>query len=275
MAFSINTNTGAMVALQNLSSTSQSLAKIQNEINTGLAVSSAKDNAAVFTIAQNLRSDVAGLTAVNQSINNATGLADVASSAAQSVSDLLTQMKAKAVAAKDPGISTATRTALNNDFTQLRDQITSIVNNATFNGQNAVKNGGKSITAITNSDGSQRITITAQDLSLTGGNLGITATTSISTSALASAAVASIQTAITFVNGAMSKLGSGQNRLQLQQTFAQNLSDTIQTGIGNLVDANMAQASAQLQSLQVKQQLGLQALSIANQAPSAVVSLFR
>uniref|UniRef100_UPI0021D266E8 flagellin n=1 Tax=Kordiimonas aquimaris TaxID=707591 RepID=UPI0021D266E8 len=173
------------------------------------------------------------------------------------------------------GLDTASRNALNNDFTQLRDQITSIVQNAEFNGTNVVNTGGDAIVAITNDSGTNTITVGAQDLSLGGGNVTITATQDINTQTEAAAAVTAIDASIANVNTSLSALGSGSNRLELQQTFVTQLSDSIEVGIGNLVDADLAQASADLQSLQVRQQLGLQALSIANQAPSAVLGLFR
>lgn len=275
MAFSVNTNPGALIALQTLNSTSAQLNKVQNSINTGLKVSSAKDNAAVFAIAQNLRADVSGLNAVKQSLDRALGAADVASAAGQAVSDLLIELKEKAVAAADEGLSSASRTALNDDFIQLRDQISTIVANAEFNGTNAVKNGGDNITAILNDTATSSITITAQDLSLTGSNVTITAGTVIDTQTNAAAVVTALETSLTNVNAALSKIGAGAKRLELQKGFVEKLSDAIETGIGNLVDADLAKESARLQSLQVKQQLGLQALSIANQAPSAVLSLFR
>ena len=185
-------------------------------------------------------------------------------------------MKEKAVAAADSGLDTASRTALNNDFTQLRDQINSIVNDASFNGINAVKASGNNIVAITNDTGATEITITATALNLGSTNVTVTAAEVLgATQTTASAVVGKIEASITNVNSALSKLGSGAKRLELQQTFVGKLSDTIETGIGNLVDADLAKESANLQSLQVKQQLGLQALSIANQGPSAVLSLFR
>lgn len=275
MAFSVNTNAGALVALQTLNSTSAQLNKVQNSINTGLKVSSAKDNAAVFSIAQNLRADVSGLNAVKQSLDRALGAADVAMAAGQAVSDLLIELKEKAVAAADEGLSSASRTALNDDFKQLRDQISTIVANAEFNGTNAVENGGDNIVAILNDTASSSITITAQDLSLTGSNITITAGTEIDTQTNAAAVVTALETSLTNVNAALSKIGAGAKRLELQKAFVEKLSDTIETGIGNLVDADLAKESARLQSLQVKQQLGLQALSIANQAPGAVLGLFR
>ncbi len=275
MAFSVNTNAGAFAALQNLNATTRDLNTIQTQINTGLKVSSAKDDAATFAIAQTLRGDVAGLNAVKSSLDRANSSIDVAIAAGEAVSDLLIELKEKAVAAKDTGLDTASRNSLNNDFGQLRDQITSIVQNAEFNGTNVVENGGDAITAITNDTGSNTITVAAQDLSLGGGNVTITATQGIATAAAASAAVDNIESSIANVNTSLSELGSGASRLELQATFVGQLSDAIEVGIGNLVDADLAQASADLQSLQVKQQLGLQALSIANQAPSTVLSLFR
>jgi len=275
MSFSVNTNAGAFAALQNLNSTTSMLNKTQTQINTGLKVSSAKDNAAVFAIAQKLRGDVSGLNAVKSSLDRALSTIDVAVAAGEAVSDLLIEMKEKAVAAKDTGLDTASRTALNDEFKELRDQITSIVSNAEFNGTNAVKSGGSAIVAITNDDGSNTITIAAQDLSLGSAKVTVAATESIGTSTAASGAVTDIENSITNVNTALSALGAGAKRLELQQNFVGKLSDTIEVGIGNLVDADLAKTSAQLQSLQVKQQLGLQALSIANQAPSTVLGLFR
>jgi flagellin len=274
MAFSVNTNAGAFAALQNLNSTSSNLNTVQSRINTGLKVASAKDNAAVFSIAQKLRGDVSGLNAVKSSLDRALSTIDVAVAAGEAVSDLLIEMKEKAVAAKDAGLDTASRTALNDEFTQLRAQITSIVSNAEFNGTNAV-DGSNAIVAITNDDGSNTISIPAQDLALSGTTVTVSSATAIDTSANASAAVDLIEASISNVNTSLSALGAGAKRLELQKEFVGKLSDTIEVGIGNLVDADLAKESASLQALQVKQQLGLQALSIANQAPSTVLGLFR
>ena len=274
MAFSVNTNAGAFAALQNLNSTNRDLETVQNRINTGLNVASARDDAATFAIAQNLRSDLSGLNAVTSSLDRAQSSIDVAIAAGEAVSDLLIELKEQAVSASDTSLDTASRTAINNDFTQLRDQITSIVNNAEFNGTNVVENNGDAIVAITNDTGSNTITVAAQNLSLGGGNVTITATQSIGTAALASSAIQNIESSISNVNTALSELGSGATRLELQGDFVSQLSDAIEVGIGNLVDADLANEAANLQALQVRQQLGLQALSIANQAPSTVLGLF-
>ena len=275
MAFSVNTNAGAFAALQNLNQTSSGLQTVQSRINTGQKVSSAKDDAATFAIAQKLRGDVSGLNAVKSSLDRASSTIDVAIAAGEAVSDLLVELKEKAVAAKDSGLDTASRNSLNNDFKQLRSQITSIVDNAEFNGTNVVKSGGSAVVAITSDDGSNKISISAQDLSVSGTKVTLTSSQSIGTATAAGSVVTAIESSIANVNDALSALGSGAKRIELQRGFVDKLSDSIEVGIGNLVDADLAKESASLQALQVKQQLGLQALSIANQAPSTVLGLFR
>jgi flagellin len=157
----------------------------------------------------------------------------------------------------------------------LLGQITTIVTNATFNGFNLVNGSTNQITALASADGTRRITVAAQNMSLSGSIVSVSASASISTQTSASTLVATIQSSLTEVDSALAKLSAGAAKFSIQSTFAQNLSDTLTTGIGNLVDANMAQESASLQALQVKQQLGIQALSIANQAPQTILSLFQ
>ncbi len=275
MPFSVNTNTGAAVALQYLSATQGSLDQTQSRINSGMKVANARDDGAIYAIAQNQRGVVAGYQSVLNSLNNGTSAIDVALSAGQSISDLLIQMKQKALSAADSSLDTASRQALNANFTALRDQIGTIVKNAVFNGFNLVDGSTTSIPALASADGARRITTSAQNMKLSGSIVTLKNTNTISTQAKASTLVATIQASLTNVNSALAKLSSGAAKFSIQATFAQKLSDTLTTGIGNLVDANMAQESAKLQSLQVKQQLGIQALSIANQAPQTILSLFR
>ena len=275
MSFSVNTNAGALTALQYLTATQGSLAKTQTAINSGLSVASARDNGAIYAIAQNQRGAVAGYASVINSINNGTSSIDVALSAGQSISDLLIQLKQKALSAADASLDTASRQALNSDFTALRDQISTIVKNAVFNGFNLVDGSTTQITALASADGARRITTQAQNMKLSGTIVTMKSTATISTQAKASTLVATIQTSLTNVNSALAKLSAGAAKFSIQATFAQNLSDTLTIGIGHLVDANMAEESASLQSLQVKQQLGIQALSIANQAPQTLLGLFQ
>ncbi|HEY7977730.1 MAG TPA: flagellin [Rhizomicrobium sp.] len=273
---SVNTNTGAMVALQYLDKTKAQLETTQNAINSGLKVASAKDDGATYAIAQNMRGDVAGYSAVTDSINRGISSVDVALSAGQSISDLMIEMKQKALAASDVSMDTASRQALNEDFQALRDQISSIVNNAVFNGFNLIDGSATNgISVLASSDGTKRITVQSENLSLSGSIITMTSTASISTQSKASAMINTVEASLNNVNSALARLGSGSKKLSVQATFVQNLSDTLTTGIGNLVDADMAKESAQLQSLQVKQQLGVQALSIANQSPQVILSLFQ
>jgi len=275
MSLSVNTNPGALIALQNLNNTETQLQKAQNEVSTGLAVSSPEDNGAVWAIAQNQRATSLSLDSVTQSLQRAQSTIDVATSAGTSVSDLLNQLKAKALAASDTSLDSNSRTALNADFTSILSQISTVVSNASFNGANLIDSGAKSLYALANADGTSFLTVSAQDLSLGGSNISLTATSSIGSASLAATAITTIDTSIANVNNALAKLGTSSNALSTQLTFVGTLQDTIDTGVGNLVNANLAKESAQLQALQTKQQLGIQALSIANSGSSSLLSLFR
>jgi len=272
---SVNTNSDASLALQNLNSTNAQISTLQTEVTTGQAVSSAKDNGAVWAIAQGQRAQVAALGSVTQSLQRGQSAVDVALSAGQTVSDLLVQIKTKVLAAADTSLNTSSRQALNNDFKSLLNQINTVVGNANFNGVNLLKNGASNYTALANADATSVITVKAQDLSLGGANIGIAATASFSTATQAHNYITSVNSAIQNVSTALGGLGTGSNALGAQASFVSNLSSTLNTGIGNLVDADLASASAQLQALQTKQQLGVQALSIANGESGNLLSLFR
>ncbi len=272
---SVNTNIGAMVALQNLNNTNSELNSIQTRINTGLKVGSAKDNGATWAIAQNQRATSLSLNAVKDSLQRSQSTIDVAIAGGETVSDLLIQMKEKALAASETTLDTTSRNALNDDFVSLRDQISKAVSNAEFNGTNLIKSGGTAVGALANASGSSTITVAAQDLSLGGGNVTIAATASIGTASAAASMLTTVQTSIDNVSSALAKLGTGSKSLQSHLTFIGKLQDTIDAGVGNLVDADLAKESARLQALQTKQQLGIQALSIANASTSSLLGLFR
>ncbi len=278
MTNSINTNVGAMVALENLNATNSSLQVTQNRISTGLKVSSATDNGATWAVAQNERATVNALGSVQDSLNRGISTVDVAVSAGQTISDLLNQMKAKALAATDNSATTSDISNYANDFTALRNQIGKIVSTSDFNGVNMIKTSGSSVFALASASGSIKVTVAAANFGLgnSGGALAtVTAGATFTTHATASAVLAAVNTAITAVNAAVAKLGTGVNALQSQLSFVQSQSDTLTTGIGNLVDADVAKESANLTALQTKQQLGVQALSIANSSNSVLLSLFQ
>jgi len=401
---SVNSNYGASVALQSLSNTNKELGEVQNRISTGYKVASARDNGAVYAIAEGQRSRVSSVAAVKDGIDRASSTVDVALAAGKSVGEILQKLKAKAVAAQADDLTQDQRDALQADFTSLRSQIDTIANAAQFNGANLAlgntslnvlisdlggsvaattdgvqsaalatpvsgsalvidvgsaggdiadgdlitfdltdsvnagtfsisvelttgmtvddfveavnaQSGGKIsasyddtagqftylindpayddlaissdgtdatnigagvATATVSSAGSNTFAVTGADFSLSGAILSSIASTDISTStAAATTASNSIDTAITDLNNALATMGSQAAALDIQNGFLSTLSDTIEQGIGNLVDADLAKESARLQSLQIKQQLGAQALSIANQAPSLILSFFR
>ena len=275
MTVSVNTNVGAMVALQNLSSTSSQLQQTQNIISTGLKVSSAKDDGAIYAIAQNQRATVASLDAVTDSLNRASSSVDVAMSAGNSITDLLTQMKEKALAASDTSLDTTSRNAMENDFDSLRDQITSTTANASFNGVDLLDGTTASIQALANANGTARITVAGQDMSLGGSIVTVGTTASFASATSASALLTTIDNSINNVSAALAQLGTSSTAVGNHITFIGKLQDSLNQGIGNLVDADMAQESAKLQALQTKQSLGVQALSIANQSPQLALSLFK
>lgn len=284
MAFSVNTNLGAMAALQSLNDTNRGLAQVQSRINTGLSVSSTKDNSASYAIAQSLRSDVGGFKAVSSSLNRAKSVTDVAVAGAEQISDVINQMKAKAYQSADAGIDANSRAAINSDFVALRDQITTIVNSSDFNGTNLLKTGGGTVTALKSlKDGNtgtatydpDSLSVANQGLDLGGSVVTVTATGQVDTQANAQAMIDTLTTTQSNLATSLSTLGAGSRQIESQLTFTNKLSDVVEAGIGNLVDADLAKELAKLQALQVKQQLGVQALSIANQAPSTIISLFR
>jgi len=285
MAMSVNTNTGAMAALQALNSTSKGLATVQSRINSGMNVSSTKDDSAAFTIAEKLRGDLGGLKAVTSSLSRAKSVTDVAVAGAEQISDVVNQMKTLAKQASDSGVDQASREAYNKDFTALRDQITTIVNSSEFNGTNLLKASGGSISALQSLGSvSSGGTYTADTLTVANQDMGLAATGSatvvgkdskIDSATAATNMVGALDTLSKSINTSLSNLGSASRKIDAQTAFASKLSDAIEGGIGNLVDADLAKESAKLQALQVKQQLGVQALSIANQAPQTVTSLFR
>ncbi|MEA1013975.1 flagellin [Sphingosinicella sp. LY1275] len=293
MGFSVNTNVGAMAALQSLSATNKGLETTQSRINTGLEVSSTKDDSAKYVIAQTLRGSLGKLSAVNSSLNNAKSVTDTAIAGAEQISDLVNQMKSKALEASDTGLDVESRTAISKDLLSLKAQIGTIVEGSDFNGTNLLK--GTAATVATDGKVSALQSIATGATALTVGNQAFTekataaygdsatdtAITGLADADSATGAAAAktlsdnLDTFFSAVKTSLSELGSASRKIEGQISFTSKLSDVVESGIGNLVDADLAKESAKLQALQVKQQLGLQALSIANQAPQSIMSLFR
>jgi flagellin len=276
MTLSVNTNQPALIALQNLNRTNDDMQSVQTRINTGQSISTAKDNAAVWSIAQEQRADMSALGAVKMSLDRATSIADVALAAGESVSDLLKLMREKVVAAKDTSLTSTSLTSLNSDFQGLLKNLSQVISSAVFDGANLLDGSQPAdMTFLADADAVQAITLSLQNLSLGGTINTLTATDDILTSANAAAVLTRLDASMSAVNQAVGNIGTQAKQIDAHSSFVSRLSDVLETGVGNLVDADLAKESARLQALQVKQQLGAQALSIANSAPQIILSLFK
>jgi len=275
MSTSVNTNPGALLALRNLENVNRDLETVQRRINTGLNVSSAKEDGAIYAIAQQQRADVSAYGSVSQSLKRGISIVDIALAAGEQVSDLLVELKSKAISAADPSLAAEKRAVFEADFVALRDTITQVLSTAEFDGTNLLNGSSAGLSVLASSDGTTTIDVGAVDLSLGGTVITVDNTaTPFATPAAAAAQVAAITTSLDNVNSTLATLGTSSKSLELQDRFVTQLSDALEVGIGNLVDADLARESSRLQSLQVQQQLGIQALSIANAAPQTLLSLF-
>ena len=272
---SINTNVGAMIALQNLNDISAQLLVTQSRISTGLKVASAKDDGAAYAIAQSQRATVSSLDAVKDSLSRGSSAIDVAMTAGSSVQDLLSELKEKALAASDTSLDTTSRDALRSDFTSIRDQITKTLSNAGFNGINLLNGSRSSIALLANAQGTSRMTVAGENLSLGGSIVTLAASADFATATSAASLLTTLDNSINNVSAALAKLGTSSKALDSHSIFIGKLQDTLTAGIGKIVDADMAMESVRLQALQVRQQLAIQALSIASQSQSWILSLFR
>ncbi|TPE52488.1 flagellin [Amaricoccus solimangrovi] len=265
---SILTNTGSMVALQTLKSVNKGLNKVQDQISTGLKVSTAKDNSSNWSIASTMSSDVASYESLGGSLTSASAMVGTARSAAEQISGILKDIQTKIVQAENPDSDT---TKIQAEVTALTDTITSIAKSAQYNGINLVESGAtaQDITVSIMRDSSGALTtetfsVGAQDLETLGAALVV-----------GTATVDDLDTLIDSANTAAAAFGAAQARIDAQNAFLSKQANSIKEGVSALVDADMEEASARLTALQTQQQLGIQALSIANQAPQTVMSLFR
>jgi flagellin len=272
MLNSINTNAGALLALQNLNATNTELSTTQSRINTGKKVATAKDNGAIWSMAKMQSASSSSLNAVKDSLQRGQSTIDVALAAGDTITDLLTKMKEKALAASDTSLNSASFTALQSDFNSLRDQIEKAASNAKFNGVSLADGSTAKLSFLANADG-DTFTVNAQSLNLAGLKLSTAFTFTSATNA--KSVIATMTDALLTATNKLSSLGTSSTGLDTHLTFVGKLQDSLDAGVGNLVDADLAKESAKLQSLQTKQQLGVQALSIANQTPQSILSLFK
>ena len=272
MVNSVNTNSGAIVALQSLNRTNTQLNSVQKRVSTGFRVSDAADDGAAFAVAQGLRSAVKGYESVNERLGSAKGLLSVSQEGLRGISDTLGEARKVLVKLADASLSGSERTQYTADYASLKTEVTNFLTQASFNGANLL-NAGAAVNIIFNSTGgsftlSNQAISTAASTNLTAGN----------TETLAAALIGSgggLTTMETAVGTALATIGGYIRSVNNQQNFVNVLADATNEGIGAIVDADLAKESARLQSLQIRQQLGTQALSIANQSPSSLLSLFR
>ncbi|MDO9588600.1 MAG: flagellin [Brevundimonas sp.] len=273
MSNSVHTNTSALIALQNLNQINDRMSATQNRISTGLRVQGAKDNASVWAIAQNQRGDLGALESVKTSLNRATSLADVTMAAGESISDLIIQMRQKAVAASDPSQTAESRAAYNDDFQALVRSVQQFADSASFDGVNLLDASlAAPLNFLANVDAVDTIAMDPHNFTAAG--LGLNGIDLLS-AGNATTARGLIDAALASVSSALAGLGAQAKQIETHNIFVTRLMDALETGIGKLVDADLAKESARLQALQVQQQLGAQSLSIANQAPQIILSLFR
>jgi flagellin len=298
---SIMTNTSAMTALRSLAMTNKAIETTQTRISTGYAVAEAADNAAYWSIATTMRSDNSALATVQDALGLGAAKVDVAYTGLNSAIDVVDEIKSKLVASREPGVDKA---KIQSEIAELQNQLVSITESASFSGENwlSVDSSGtysatKSVVSSFNRATDGTVSVSTIDIDITSTELFDAAdqtgmldsvagfgalSVSVSTLDVSAASEADIDTMISGVDAALQSmtdaaatLGSSKSRIDMQTDFVGNLMDAIDRGIGQLVDADMSQESTRLQALQVQQQLGIQALSIANSNAQSILSLFR
>ena len=273
MANSVNTNQSALVALQSLNNTVSSLNKVQKRVTTGFKVADSVDDGAAFAVAQSLRSDKGAIDAVNSQLNIAKGATSVFATAATNISDALARSRETLTKLADQNLNTDMRSKYNNDFTALKAEVQNYIKNAKFNGINLLDGSQSTISVIANQDGTQ------YTVGGTGVGLSVTIEAAFTVPATPTDAVTlltgNFASAERTTGDVLNTLGADSRRLDAQIKFNTAMQDAITTSLGAIVDADLAKESANLQALQIKQQLGGQTLGIANQSPQILQSLFK
>ena len=270
---SVNTNIGAMTALQSLNRTNDALGVVQKRVSTGFRVADAKDDGGAFAVAQSVRGDVAGLTAANEQLGGLKGIIDVTLHGLNQVSTTMVELRTVLTRLADGTINTEQRDQYNQQYEQLRTQVERFIDDATYNGRTLLStvaaDGGGDIATIRNEVGSV-LTIAAFD----GATDFVVAAAPADDAAARTAITGDWTTVNSTLNDALNRLGSDARYIDSQIGYNQDKLDAVEGGLGALIDADIAKEAARLQALQIRQQLGTQTLSITNQAPQALLSLF-
>ena len=270
---SVNTNMSAMTALQSLNRTNDALAGVQKRVSTGYRVSDAKDDGGAFAVAQSVRGDVAGLTAANEQLGGLKGIVDVTLQGLGQVSKTMVELRTVLTRLADGTINDEQRDQYEQQYGQLRTQVERFIDDATYNGRSLLSTdvaaGGGDIIAIRN-ETATTLTIAAFD-----GATDLVVAAAPADAAAAQAAITGDWTTVNqAINDALNRLGSDANYIDSQVGYNRDKLDAVESGLGALIDADIAKEAARLQALQIRQQLGTQTLSITNQSPQALISLF-
>lgn len=273
---SVNTNLGAQVALQSLNRTNDALSVTQKRVSTGYRVADAKDDGAAFAVAQQVRADIAGLTSANEQMGSVQGILDTTLSGLTKVSGTMTEIRGVLVKLADGTLSSSQRTQYQAQYDSLRTQVQNFIEDATYNGRTLLTTstaaGGGDIATTRNEQA------TLYTLNAVEGSTALVVDAAPTDAASAASALAStgdFTSKMSAVNTALNTFGSNSKYLESQMSYNKEKLDSLETGLGALIDADLAKESAKLQALQIKQQLGTQALGIANQSPQGLLSLFR
>jgi flagellin len=296
---SLLTNTSAMTALQSLSMTQKSLNATEKQISTGMAISTASDNASYWSIATKMNSNVGALGAVSSALSESGAMLSTMSAAMTATISVMDVIKDDLISAQQPG---ADLSKIQTDISAQQNLLVSIGQSSNFNGQNFLNTTGATIKLVSSYDSSNGVSTIEIDTAETalfslpaGGTLGSATTGILGTMGIASSAsiltmdvgasgvtsgnitamLKDVETALASITDAASNLGATQTSITTQQAFISNLTDSLTTGVGALVDADMNQASTKLSALQVQQQLGIQSLSIANSNTQMIMKLFQ
>jgi flagellin len=272
LSTSVNTNLGAISALASLRKINAELLVANKQLQTGYRVADASDDASTFSVAQGLRGDLQAFSAVQSSLANGVGLGQVTQAALTSISDTAGNIQAKFAQLSDSNITAAQRTIYTADYNTLTSQISNFIAQANFNGANLISSGSAARTYLSS--------ITGSTLSLSG--LGATATAlttftgavNVSTASDAANSLTALTTFQSAIASSLSTSATESRTLSVQSSFQSAVTDAVTTGLGALIDADIGKASAQSQSLQVRQQLAVQSLAIANQQPGVLLGLF-
>ncbi|MCK8784663.1 flagellin [Roseomonas sp. NAR14] len=272
---SVVTNVGAQVALQSLNATQDELTATQKRISTGYRVADASDDGAAYAVAQRVRGNVAAATSANEQLGGVNGLLDTTSTGLSSISDTLNNLKSMVTKLADGTLSADQKANYAAQVKGMTDQIKSYITNSTYNGNNLLSNAtAKTYKVVETADGVTYSFTNYQATANVWNNVSTASTFTQSQAASAMTATGKLTTAINNTLTTLNTFATYKSHVQAQITFNKSLIDSQNSGLGALVDADLAKESANLQALQIRQQLGTQALSIANQAPQALLKLF-